>query len=142
ARGYLARAVVGRLPSPVLFFIPFSKRRMHMLWTSWRVIRNHDGFDGHAVYGTRITCAGQPIPLGRLLGIDQKGLLSYGRATNLTRRLRQFITGMDRCYGHSSANMWYILQRYSPLREMFPDVTIEYSYFGVRSEAEAKVHES
>ena len=65
-------------------------------WNKWQDISLAKNLAGElrkipGVYKIRLSdSAGQPIPIGRLLGIDKEGVLAIGESTNLARRIKEF----------------------------------------------------
>ena len=65
-------------------------------WSKWQNISSIKNLAGElskvsGVYKIRLSdSAGRPIPVGRLLGIDKKGLLAIGESVNLGRRIKEF----------------------------------------------------
>ena len=65
-------------------------------WSKWQDISSIKNLARElskvpGVYKIRLSdSAGRPIPVGRLLGIDKKGLLAIGESVNLGRRIKEF----------------------------------------------------
>lgn len=81
------------------------------IWsTSWTPL-SPDAADAeirsHAVYQVRLTDAkGQPLPIGRLGGIDTGGILYIGKSDNLSRRLTNWERGP-----HSGGETYALMRR-------------------------------
>ena len=65
-------------------------------WSKWQDISSIKNLARElskvsGVYKIRLSdSAGRPIPVGRLLGIDKKGVLAIGESVNLGRRIKEF----------------------------------------------------
>lgn len=65
-------------------------------WSKWQDISSikdlaRELSKALGVYKIRLSdSAGRPIPIGRLLGIDKKGVLAIGESVNLGRRIKEF----------------------------------------------------
>jgi len=65
-------------------------------WSKWQDISSIKNLARElskvsGVYKIRLSdSAGRPIPVGRLLGIDKKGVLAIGESVNLGGRLKEF----------------------------------------------------
>jgi hypothetical protein len=65
-------------------------------WGNWQEISSIKNLTGGlsrvpGVYKIRLSdSAGRPVPVGRLLGVDRKGVLAIGESVNLARRIKEF----------------------------------------------------
>ena len=78
-------------------------------WNKWQDISSVKNLAGElskvpGVYKIRLSdSAGRPIPIGRLLGIDKKGVLAIGESANLARRIKEFYKAYTaEKFGHHS----------------------------------------
>jgi hypothetical protein len=81
-------------------------------WTGWRPLDEPARYDGHAVYRIRFVDQGRPITIPRFLDADPDGIVSIGRTKGMGTRREQFLSGIERCYGHPSGNLIYYLRRF------------------------------
>jgi len=110
-----------------------------MNWSFWKNIDKAARHDSHAVYEIRlVNTQGTSVAINRFLGKDKKGLLSIGMTTNMERRRKQFISGEDRCQGHSEGNLLFLLKEYSRFRTKHPLPKYQYRFQKVISEDETK----
>ena len=109
----------------------------------WRAISEPTNHNGFAVYGIRLLNNHVVIPINRFLGTDTEGLLTIGMTTNLESRRNQFIRGLTRGYGHSAANLIFILKRDSPeFTNLAPEPEYQIAYRIAESSAQARKLES
>lgn len=110
---------------------------------NWGAISEPTHHNGFAVYAIRLLKNHMVIPINRFLGTDTEGLLTLGMTTNLESRRRQFIQGLKKGYGHSSANLIFILMRDSPaFANLVPEPEYQIAYRIAESNAEARKLES
>lgn len=92
-----------------------------MRWSSWQSIEEPIPHAGPAVYMTRIVdSTGSPFPICRFVLNDPEGLFSIGKTKTIEPRRKQFFSGIEKCYGHSSANLLWYLSRHTSLNTQFP----------------------
>src|SRR4051794_37827302 len=85
-------------------------RKVGMKWTEWKKIETASGRSEPAAYRIALLdAAGSPFPINRMLGTDREGRLSIGKTANMESRRAQFLSGMNKCYGHSEGNLLYLL---------------------------------
>lgn len=112
---------------------------MNMNWSSWKNIDESSGHYSHAVYEVRlVNTQGTSVAINRFLDKDEEGLLSIGMTTNMERRRKQFISGEDRCQGHSEGNLLFFLKEYSRFKTKHIMPKYQYRFQKVNSEDEAK----
>lgn len=104
---------------------------MSLTWSGWRNIINPSNYNKCAIYRIRLCERGNPVHIHRFLGIDDCGILSIGRTTNLEQRRKQFINALKGIFGHSEGNLLNILEQVSPLLSLYPDRDYEYSFVEV-----------
>ena len=86
-------------------------------WSKWQDISPIKNLAGElskvsAVYKIRLSdSAGRPIPVGRLLGIDKKGVLAIGESVNLARRIKELYKAYigDRFMRHSVGDRLFLV---------------------------------
>lgn len=100
------------------------------------------GFDidpehaGPAVYQFRLVEADAPVRLGRMLGVDQDGILVIGCTTNMLNRCYQSRSGWRKASGSSTMNWLYYIERHTPFRDHHPTARFEYRFAVAESEAQ------
>lgn len=67
-----------------------------------RLIDNKPG-----VYQIRLYYNKKPLPIHRLVCIDNLGILAIGSSNNVRRRLKQFLNSINGRFGHSAGNRYY-----------------------------------
>jgi len=107
-------------------------------WSDWRSIYECAAFNGHAVYRVRLVGADRPIPIPRFLGTDDEGILSIGTTSVMDDRRQQFVTGVEECYGHSSANLLYYLERFTTIKSLHAHLGYQYCFREVESREQAE----
>jgi hypothetical protein len=60
-----------------------------MNWSEWMDFDDGPGYFGPAVYQVRLVVQGRPVPIPRLLGIDEEGGLVFGCTANMVQRYWQ-----------------------------------------------------
>jgi hypothetical protein len=113
-----------------------------MSWYDWRPLRDQPDYGGPAVYELRIATDDRPIAIPRFLGTDVRGVLSIGETGGMAFRHRQFISAIEKCYGHSEVNLLYYLLRYTPLNKLHPKHCLEYRFRKERAKQAAKLAEA
>jgi hypothetical protein len=69
------------------------------------------------------------------LGVDVQGILTIGETSNMEKRRNDFVCGMDRCYGHSEANLLYYLMRHTVFGQTFAGTSVEFAFAPMPDEA-------
>ena len=110
-----------------------------LTWSAWTNIDYPTSYDGCAVYLVRLAVAGEPASIDRFLGTDTAGLLCISQTGELEARRRKFLRALRRGHGLSEASLLHILERFTPLRNVYWDYGYEYSYQQLRNIEEAKV---
>ena len=62
--------------------------------------------------------------------------------TDMERRRKQFISGEQRCQGHSEGNLLFLLKKYSPFKAKHDNSKYEYHFQKVGTTDEAKKKET
>ena len=107
-------------------------------WSEWRTILERSGHEEAAVYMVRIVDAeGHVRPIARFMATDTEGVVYIGKAENMERRRRRFITGMLKCKGHSGGKFLNLLIRYTPFGPILTSAQYEYRFARVADDAEA-----
>jgi hypothetical protein len=86
-------------------------------WSKWRDISSINNFTKElskvpGVYKIRLSdSAGRSHPIGRLLGIDKKGVLAIGESANLARRIKEFYKAYigDKFMRHSVGDRLFLV---------------------------------
>ena len=107
-----------------------------MAWSDWQKLVQPASYNGPAVYRIRLCDSGVTVSIKRFLGSDDDGLLCIGKASNLERRRKQFISGTTNGGGHSEANLLHILEKVTSLSANYPNREYEYSYVKVNNPGE------
>jgi hypothetical protein len=111
----------------------------------WRPLETETSYGGAGTYELRMvhTVRGktEPVPIPRFLRCDNRGLLLIGVTTRIETRRKQFICGVERCYGHSEGNLLHLLTRYTRLTKLFPDYQLEFRYHPATGQREAELAE-
>jgi hypothetical protein len=109
-----------------------------MSWTDWTNLYEPLQHWEPAAYRVRLLKDGKPFPMNRVLGLDEKGLLSIGKTKNMEGRRAQFVSGVMNGYGHSEGNLLRLLVLYSGLKDHVPSQPqIECQFLSCKSEDEA-----
>ena len=76
----------------------------------WTSISERPVRDLAGVYAVRLVDGDRsPRLVRRFLDEDDEGLLCLGQSKNLEQRRTQFINGVQKCVGHSEANLLHLL---------------------------------
>ncbi len=95
-------------------------------------------YSGPAVYRWRMVDGdGFPIPVSRFIGVDPEGVVTIGKARDLSRRISQFRTGLRKGAGHSEANRLYDLCQVRKTRRAISSLGLEVQYRKCKTELEA-----
>ncbi len=113
-----------------------------MEWTQWMSFIAKPCYAGPAVYQFRFVVNGHPVPIPRLLGADQDGLLVIGCTGNMDQRSQQSQNAQKSANGSSTINLLYYLERFTSLRHAFPGATYEYRFVRLESVEAAKLLEA
>lgn len=110
---------------------------------SWREISEPTNHNGYAVYAIRLLNNDSVVPINRFLATDTEGLLTIGMTTYLENRRYQFIRGVTKGYGHSAANLIFILNRDSAeFTSLVPEPEFQIVYCIAESNTDARKLES
>src|SRR5258705_10165341 len=99
-----------------------------MEWSQWTSFEATPGYDGPAVYQFRLVVEGHPVPIPRLLGTDQDGILVIGRTGSMSRRHWQSQNARRCASGSSTMNLLYYWERFTALPQVFPGFGYEYRF--------------
>jgi hypothetical protein len=104
-----------------------------MNWSDWLPLSTGSDYYKPAVYQIRLVGNGVPFSFSRMLGGDPHAILAIGQTEKMevrrkTIRRKQFACGVEKCYGHSAANLLYLLMNYSRLKEHVNAPSVEYSF--------------
>ena len=113
-----------------------------MDWTPWRPLTQPSGHSEPAAYQIRLLSSGAPFVINRLLGADDDAILSIGKTKNMEGRRRQFVTALEKCYGHSEGNLLYLLMNYSRLKAVIERPAVEYRFTKQETEEAAIANEA
>jgi hypothetical protein len=112
-----------------------------MNWSEWTSFDAVPAHDGPAAYQFRLVIDERPVPIPRLLGIDQDGILVVGCTGSMAQRHWQSQSARRTANGSSTMNLLYYLERFTPLARVFPGCTYQYRFLRLESVEEAKVIE-
>ena len=106
-------------------------------WSAWADINETCPHTNPAAYHVRLSSDGRAFGLGRLLDVDVDGLLTMGCTVRMERRRYDFVSGMTKCQGHSEANLLYLMLHHSRIKEVIPNLSVQYRYmpFETRDDA-------
>lgn len=107
-------------------------------WSRWAPLSRDCEHERPAVYEVRVCGPRGPLPLGRLLQRDPRGLLCVGMTKNMLSRHCGFLNGLERGRGHSEANLLHRLEKSTPLKRVMPRRVYQYRFRPVRNRADAK----
>ena len=112
-------------------------------WTEWLDIDASSEHKSPAVYKVRLIDAnGKCCQLPRLLRADEEGIMCIGQTSNMERRRKQFLTAMNKGYGHSSMNLVFYLDAYTDFQNKFKNAKFQYSFCRCSSVVKGKDYES
>jgi len=101
---------------------------IEITWSNWEYIDTPTKFNKSAIYRIRMVENRNPVHISRFLGIDKRGILSIGKTSYMENRRKQFVRALTGVFGHSEGNLLEILERVSPLKSLYPDRRLEYSF--------------
>lgn len=113
-----------------------------MEWSEWFPLSTPSTHYEPAVYQIRLLANGVPFIINRLLGADPEAILTIGKTKNMEGRRRQFASGVEKCYGHSEANLLHLLVRYSRFKTVVSSHAVEYRFTIRESDELAIEHEA
>lgn len=113
-----------------------------MEWSEWTTFDASPGHHGPAVYQFRLAADGPPVPIPRLLGNDQDGLLVIGCTGNMEKRYWQSQNARKYANGSSTMNLLYYWERFTALPRVFPGFTYEYRFVRLETVEAAKLLEA
>jgi hypothetical protein len=113
-----------------------------MDWSPWLPLSTPSDRWEPAVYQFRLMNDGVPFVINRLLGSDEDAILTIGKTKNMEARRKQFACGLEKCYGHSEANLLYLLINYSRLKRVVSKPSVEYRFTKRETDQLAIEHEA
>jgi len=99
-----------------------------MTWSQWQSIRIPTECSSAAVYQVRGVVEGRAVEIPRFLAVEPHGILVIGCTNDMSRRRKDFVKGLDRCYGHSEGNLLHLLARHSDLASRHPSIDYEFRH--------------
>lgn len=117
-------------------------------WSKWQDIWWIDDFADlykwPGVYKIRlIDYQGQPVRIGRLLGVDTDGLLAIGESVNVARRIREFYRAYEgQSFRHYVAERMFLIRFKTAFgKKIFKDCKIQFTCMRLKDKAEVKKYE-